>query len=179
MKKNILLAVLIGGVFVALMAVFALGLNNNPNDLDLVTKGKKIPEFSLPALMDDEVVSNTDLKSDKPYFILNFFGSWCPSCYQEHPFLLSLSKAESLYGVNWKDDRKDGQKFIRDMGNPFKKIIVDNESELAINLGVYGAPETYLIQNDGTILYRYAGALDKTVWDKEFVPKINALENKK
>ncbi len=176
MKKNSLLAILIGGVFLALMAVFSLGLSNNPNELDLVVKGEKIPEFSLPALMTDEVITQADLKTDKAYFILIFFASWCPSCYQEQSFLLALSRTVPLYGVNWKDERQAGQNFIRDMGNPFKKIIVDSESELAINLGVYGAPETYLIQNDGTILYRYAGVLDKKVWDKEFVPRISRLE---
>ncbi len=176
MKKNYLLAGIIGGVFIALMVLFTLGLNNNPNELDLVTKGQKIPEFSLPSLTDEKIISNADLTSDKGYYLLNFWGSWCPSCYQEHPYLMRLSKTETIYGVNWKDERKDGLGFIGQGGNPFKAIITDNDSELAIGLGVYGAPETYLIKTDGTIIYRYAGAMSNAVWEKEFLPKIKALK---
>ncbi len=183
MKKNYLLAGIIGGAFIALMTLFALGLNNNPNELDLVTKGRKIPEFSLPSLTDTDdntdnrtMISNTELTSDKGYYLLNFWGSWCPSCYQEHPYLMKLAKTETIYGVNWKDERKDGLGFIKKLGNPYQKIITDNDSELAIGLGVYGAPETYLIKSDGTIIYRYAGAMSDGVWQKEFLPKIKALK---
>ncbi len=176
MKKNYLLAGIIGGAFIALMALFALGLKNNPNELDLVTKGEKIPQFSLPALIGNKTISNADLSADKGYYLLNFWGSWCPSCYQEHPYLLRLSQTETLYGVNWKDERQDGLDFIRQGGNPFTAIIVDSHSELAIGLGVYGAPETYLIKTDGTIIHRYAGAMSDGVWKNEFLPKIKALK---
>ncbi len=176
MKKNYLLAGVIGTAFIALMLLFALGLKNDPNELDLVTKGQKIPEFSLPSLTDDKTISNADLTSDKGYYLLNFWGSWCPSCYQEHPYLMELAKTETIYGVNWKDERKDGLGFIKQLGNPYTKIIADNDSELAIGLGVYGAPETYLIKTDGTIIYRYAGAMDGSVWHKVFLPKIKLLK---
>ncbi len=177
MKKNYLLAGIIGTVFIALMALFALGLKNNPNELDLVTKGQTIPKFSLPSLTDsDKKINNTDLTSDKGYYLLNFWGSWCPSCYQEAPYLMHLAKSETIYGVNWKDERKDGLNFIRQLGNPYTKIIIDNDSELAIGLGVYGAPETYLIKSDGTIVHRFAGSITDGVWKKEFLPKIKALK---
>ncbi len=122
------------------------------------------------------MLGTADLKPDKPYYLVNFFGSWCPSCYQEHAFLLSLGGKVPLYGVNWKDKRADGQQFIRAMGNPFRHIWVDSNSRLAIELGVSGAPETYLIAADGTIMHRYAGEMTAKIWAKEFQPKIQALE---
>lgn len=176
MKKNYLLAAVIGSVFVALMAVFALGLRNDPNDLDLVTKGQKVPEFSLPSLLTNETLDNTDLTSKKGYYLLNFWGSWCPSCYQEHPYLVQLNQTETLYGVNWKDEKAGALEFLQKGGNPFDQVIVDANSELAIGLGVYGAPETYLIAADGTIVYRHAGPLSAAIWQKDFLPKIKALQ---
>ncbi|MGY0399996.1 MAG: DsbE family thiol:disulfide interchange protein [Ostreibacterium sp.] len=175
MKKSILLAVLIGGVFIALMITFAAGLKNDPNALDLVTKGEKISQFSLPLLTSDKLFTNNDFKTDKPYYLINFFGSWCPECYKEHSYLMQLSKTETIYGVNWKDTRRDGLAFIQKMGNPFNTILVDANSELAIDLGVYGAPETFLISKDGTILFRHISALDEEVWQRDFIPKIKAL----
>lgn len=177
MKRNLLLALVIGGAFMALMAIFALGLKNNPNDLDLVTKGEKIPPFSLPSLLDEKkTLNNADLVSKKNYYLLNFWGSWCPSCYKEHAYLMKLSQTETLYGVNWKDERADALRFIQQAGNPFTAIIVDNSSELAIGLGVYGAPETYLMAADGTIIHRYAGEMTEAVWKNEFLPTIKTLK---
>lgn len=184
MKKSISLALtlLIAGCFIGLMTLFALGLKNDPSALDWVTKGQKLVTFSLPSLMGAQSpnappsqLSNKDLKTNKGYYLLNFWGSWCPACYQEHPYLMQLAQTETIYGVNWKDKPDDGKQFIRQRGNPYKAIIVDNDSKLAINLGVYGAPETYLIAADGTIIYRHTGVLSASVWEKGFLPKINAL----
>lgn len=177
MKKNSMLGVLIGSCFIFLMGVFALGLNNDPNELDLVIEGEKVPAFSLPDLMHKEtMVSNVGLTTNKPYYLINFWGSWCPECYVEHPYLLTLSKSETIYGVNWKDSRNDALYFLQKGGNPFKQVIVDNNSVLAIGMGVYGAPETFLISVDGTIIYRHAGALNAEIWQRDFVPRIEALQ---
>lgn len=180
---SLALTLLIAGCFIGLMTLFALGLKNDPNELDWVTKGQKLAAFSLPLLMKEEPsnhpsnqLSNKDLKTDKGYYLLNFWGSWCPSCYQEHPYLMQLAQTETIYGVNWKDNPDDGKQFIRQRGNPYKAVIVDNDSELAINLGVSGAPETYLIAADGTIIYRHVGVLSADVWEKDFLPRIKALK---
>lgn len=178
MKKTYLFGALFVLVFGGLMGLFVMGLGSNPNELDLATKGKKIPRFSLPALLSDNLLGNADLTSDKGYYLVNFWGSWCSSCYTEHPYLLQLSQREILYGVSWKDERAAGIRFLKSGGNPFKKIIVDNNSVLAIGMGVYGAPETFLISSDGTIMYRYAGPMNERVWQDEFVPKIKQLEAK-
>lgn len=181
MKRNYIFGIvgLVGAtIFIGLMIIFALELHTNPNKLDLATKDTKIPHFSLPALLEDTEqieLTNTDLTSDKPYYLVNFWGSWCASCYAEHSYLLQLAQTQTIYGVNWKDERDNALRFIQRGGNPFTKIIVDAHSELAIGMGVYGAPETFLVTADGTIVYRYAGAMNASVWQEEFVPRINQL----
>lgn len=173
--KYRLLAMLLGFVFIALMVVFAMGLNNNPNVLDLATKGQKIPAFNLPALQDNRPLTLQSLRTKKPYYLINVWGSWCPACYQEHPYLMQLAQQETIYGVNWKDNRDDALAFLKKGGNPFKAIIVDDHSVLAIGMGVYGAPETFLIAADGTIHYRHAGPLTEKIWQAEFLPYIERL----
>ncbi len=175
-KKLVFLSSLIVVIFISIIILFTKGLSNNSQELQLITKGKKITEFSLPSLTSDKLITNKDLTSKKPYYLVNFWGSWCDSCYEEHPYLLELSKTETIYGVNWKDSKDDGLSFINKGGNPFKEIIVDNNSLLAIGMGVYGAPETFLIKADGTILHRFVGRLDKKIWEKEFVSKIKAIK---
>lgn len=176
MKKNTLFAALFVLVFSGLIGLFALGLGKNPNELDFVTKNTKLPAFSLPALLSDETLTNADLTSDKPYYLLNVFASWCAPCHTEHPYLLALGKKTPIYGINWREEGDNGKAFIRRLGNPYRNIIADKHSKLAIELGVVGAPETFLLKADGTILHRYAGALNERVWQAEFVPRIAALE---
>lgn len=175
MKKTHLFGALFVIIFGSLMLMFGLGLNKDPNQLDLAVKDTKVPIFSLPSL-DGGVITNQDLTTDKKYYLINFWGSWCPSCHEEHPFLMTLSATETIYGVNWKDDKTNSLDYLQNGGNPYKKVIIDNNSELAIGMGVYGAPETFLIKADGTILSRYAGRLNQTVWQQQFLPKIKALE---
>ncbi|MPV86022.1 DsbE family thiol:disulfide interchange protein [Ostreibacterium oceani] len=168
------------GVFLLAIAVvtvvFFRGLGRDPQALDLMTAGKPIPDFSLPNLLAESHLSRADLTTDQGFYLMNFWGSWCPACYDEHTFLMALGKKHALYGVNWKDDKADALAFLQNLGNPFKQIIVDKHSELAINMGVYGAPETFLITADGVIIHRYAGPLDDALWQSEFVPIINQLE---
>lgn len=174
MKKIAGLAII--GIFVALVVLFAKGLSGNPRELNNVTVENPLPDFSLPTLLSEKTVDNSVFVSDKPYYLINFWGSWCPSCYDEHSVLMELAKTEPIYGVNWKDETAKGRAFITNLGNPFKEIIVDNNSAIAIGMGVYGAPETFLVRTDGIIIHRYAGALTMPIWEAEFVPKIKALE---
>lgn len=180
MRKNYLLATVIGGVFAILMLLFAAGLRNDPNELDLVVKGEKIPAFSLPALVlestESRLLTQKDMKTDKPYYLVNFWGSWCPSCYHEHPYLMQLSQTVAIYGVNWKDEPASAKAFLQQGGNPYQQIVVDDHSELAIGMGVYGAPETFLIAADGTIIYRHAGAMSAEVWQRHFIPNIEKIK---
>ena len=177
MKNNYVLAIVIGGIFLSLMTLFALGLlNQDPHKLNLATKGKPIPAFELPDLLSDNTIKNSDFVTTKGYYVVNFWATWCPECYKEHPFLMQLSDATPIYGVNWKDNSEDARRYLRKLGNPFKKMLVDKNSFLAIGMGVYGAPETFLVSADGKIIHRYAGALNSAIWKKEFLPKIQALK---
>lgn len=174
-----LLALLIVGGFAALLGLFALGLNNNPHALDLAIKGQKIPPFSLPSLTTARTVNHSDLDGNgKHYYLLNVWATWCPECYKEHAYLHQLSHSETLYGMNWRDQRNKAQDFLQRLGNPYRHVFEDAHSELAIGLGVAGAPETFLIRRDGTILYRHAGVLNARVWQAEFVPMIEKIEEK-
>lgn len=176
---NYLLAASLGLVFIFLMLIFTASLGGNPNQLDFAMKGKKIPTFSLPELRtagDSSQLRQTDLSSDKPYYLINFWGSWCASCYQEHPYLRQLGKTETIYGVNWKDQHKDALRFLQQGGNPFKRIIIDAQSHLAIGMGVAAAPETFLVAADGTMIYRHAGIMTPVIWEQQFLPRIQAIE---
>lgn len=175
MRKQYVLGALFAGAFLTLIALFAFGLTVNPNALDLATKDKKISAFALPALLTDSTLTNADLKTDKGYYLINFWGSWCTECYKEHPYLLLLGERETLFGVNWKDERSAAVQFIQRGTNPYKAIMVDDKSVLAIDMGVYGAPETFLVKADGTIIHRYAGPLNEQVWKREFIPQIKTL----
>lgn len=175
MRKRYLFGAIFVTFFAGLITLFALGLKHNPDSLDLATKDSKLPEFALPSLLGDKMITNENFITDRPYYLLNFWGTWCPSCYKEHGYLMQLGNRETLYGINWKDDRMAAKQFIANGGNPYNEIIVDDKSFLAIGLGVYGAPETFLIKADGTIVHRYAGALNEVIWQKEFVPKIKIL----
>lgn len=158
--------------FVALMLLFAKGLNNNPQELPSVKIGKTVPEFSL-ADFDGKALSHHDLPKNQPY-LLNVWGSWCAACYQEHPFLLELSRQIPIVGINWGADNpnesQDGAKMLAQYGNPYALVVHDGKGKLITDLGVYGAPETFLINAQGEIIYRHAGAVDKALWQNQLAP---------
>ncbi len=178
MKRPYFAALLTFAVVAGLLSVLALSLKNSPEQLDLVVKNDKIPVFSLPQLLSEQPIENSDLRTNQGYYLLNFWGSWCPACYTEQPFLMQLRRSQTIYGVNWRDDHQQALQFIGQYGNPFAGIIVDAHSQLAINMGVYGAPETYLITADHTIVYRHAGPLDQRIWAREFLPRIAKIHEK-
>lgn len=161
-------------IFLLIFGLLAFGLTQDPRDLPSVILNKPIPQFKLTTL-DKENYSNDDLPKDR-VFLLNVWGSWCPACHEEHPFLLKIKLP--IIGINWPADNpneeKDAINFLQKLGNPYQQIIVDKEGKLITDLGVYGAPETFLII-DNKIVYRYAGILDKKVFDTKFQPIINSL----
>ena len=167
------IAILLLVAFAALIALFASGLGHNPQELPSVTTGKPLPAFDLPALDDSRRYTNADLPQDTPYLI-NIWGSWCPACHDEHPYLLQLGKEIPIVGINWPADNPneiaDATAFLARHGNPYRLNLRDANGTLITDLGVYGAPETYLIGRDGTIQYRHAGALTPQVWQEQFQP---------
>ncbi|MGV6988653.1 DsbE family thiol:disulfide interchange protein [Testudinibacter sp. P80/BLE/0925] len=174
MKKRIALFLPLFALL-ALGAMLLLGLQRDPSQLALVQQGKPLPEFQLPDLLHPtQQIDNRTLP--KQPFLLNVWGSWCPSCITEHPFLMQLQRqGYLLYGLNYRDNPQSARQMLIAKGNPFAKVLNDRDGKLALALGVYGAPETYLIDGDGIIRFRYAGELDQTVWQQQFVPLLQQL----
>ena len=169
---------------IALGVVLYRGLSLNPQDMPSALVGKAMPEFSLTTLNDaNKTVTKSDLAGD--IVLLNVWATWCPSCKYEHPYLLELANDPQLntqvklYGINYKDERLAAQHWLTNYKNPYQFSIFDEEGTLGLDLGVYGAPETFVIDHHGIIRKRFAGALDIRVWRKEFEPLIKQLINEK
>ncbi len=162
-------------IFVGLLVLFFVGLGKDPTELPSVLTGKPMPAFALPVLGDEaRTVRHTDL-AGAPY-LLNLWATWCPTCYVEHPYLLQLAQQGKirLIGLNYKDDRNKALQYLQRLGNPYETTLVDADGMLGIDLGVYGAPETFLVSADGTILYRRAGDLNERIWQDEILPLLPA-----
>jgi cytochrome c biogenesis protein CcmG/thiol:disulfide interchange protein DsbE len=154
-------------VFVALAVLFFVRLAGPaPGNLPSALAGKQIPDFSLPpldGLMQNGVqvpaLSASSLKGRVS--IVNIWASWCGPCREEHPFLVTLSKNTqiNLVGINYKDDPENARRFLGTFGNPFSSVGRDSAGRTAIDWGVYGVPETFIVAADGTILYRHVGPL--------------------
>jgi cytochrome c biogenesis protein CcmG/thiol:disulfide interchange protein DsbE len=164
-------------LFIALGAVLFRGLSLNPTELPSALIGKPFPAFSLTSVNDDKtLMTNADLKPG--IRLVNVWGTWCPSCRYEHAYLLELSKSErfSIYGLNYDDERHLAQQWLTKLGDPYEFSAFDEQGKLSVNLGVYAAPETFVIDHNGIIRKRFAGPLDKRVWQKEFEPLITQIE---
>ncbi len=153
-------------VFVLLAGIMWRGLQLDPSHLPSALIGKPLPEFKLAHLesKDETILSRKDLVNGKP-FLLNVWGTWCALCIHEHPFLLKLAdQGVRIIGVSYNDENQAALDWLDRYKSPYELNIVDSEGTLGLDLGVYGAPETYVVDGEGTILYRHAGVLDKKVW---------------
>jgi len=165
---------------IALGVVLYRGLSLNPQDMPSALVGKAMPAFSLVTLNDSEkTVSQTDLVGD--IVLVNVWATWCPTCKYEHPYLVDVAKDPQvkLYGLNYKDDRDAAKKWLEHYEDPYVFSIFDEEGTLGLDLGVYGAPETFVIDHHGVIRKRFAGAIDTRVWRREFEPLIAQLIEEK
>lgn len=138
--------------------------------------GKPAPAFSLPRFDDAKtLVSNADLQG-QPY-LLNVFASWCIECQVEHPHISALARSGRIrvIGYNYKDDPNDAQRWLQQFGNPFSMILVDANGRAALDWGIYGAPETFLVDAQGIVRWKYVGALDDKRIREELLPRIEAL----
>jgi len=157
-------------IFFALVALFYLSLGRDTHALPSALKGKQVPAFALPDLLDNEKTYTEDILKGR-WVLLNIWGSWCPTCYVEHPYFMQLAReGVEIVGMNYKDKQEKAEKYLADLGNPYSEVFVDSNGDFALDLGVYGAPETYLINPEGIILVRHAGEVDARVWEEKFVP---------
>jgi cytochrome c biogenesis protein CcmG/thiol:disulfide interchange protein DsbE len=160
----------------ALLGVFLfVGLQRDPSYVPSPLIGKQAPEFSLPSLHDASYpVASRELLG-RPW-VLNVWGTWCVGCRQEHETLLAIARTNAvpLIGLNWKDNSDAAQEWLRKLGNPYAVVASDPEGRVAIDWGVYGAPETFLIGPDGTVLFKHIAPMTMDVWTREFLPRIEA-----
>lgn len=157
-------------VFLILSGLLYMGLSLDPNELPSVLIGKPVPEFSLPDLHNPENNITPATMKGKPY-LLNVWATWCPSCKYEHPYLIKLAEmGVPIYGVNYKDDTDKARKLLEETGDPYMANIVDEEGSLIMALGVYGAPETFIVDADGIIRYRLVGVVNEEIWKSTMAP---------
>ncbi|HEY6527683.1 MAG TPA: DsbE family thiol:disulfide interchange protein [Cellvibrionaceae bacterium] len=154
-------------VFIFLSALLYWGMSRNPDDLPSVLIGKTLPEFSLPTLDNpNQRVTKADLIGTP--FILNVWASWCPTCKDEHPFLNKLSSmGVKIVGINYKDDPNAAKAILEQLHDPYSINVLDQDGKLGIDLGVYGAPESFIIDANGMIIDKVVGAIDEQIWQKQ------------
>jgi cytochrome c biogenesis protein CcmG, thiol:disulfide interchange protein DsbE len=161
--------------FALLVVVLAIGIKQSP-DKDLIPSpliGKPAPEFSLPSLTDPgRRVSSDQLQGH--WYLFNVWGTWCVSCRAEHEMLLRIRQSGiiPLVGLDWKDDRGDAISFLKDAGDPYQTIAVDQDGSEAIMWGVYGAPETFLVNPQGIVVYKYIGPITQEAWEQQILPRL-------
>ncbi len=169
------------GVFLMLAMILAIGFTlDDPHKLPSAMIDQEIAPFSLAALDDPErEITNADLKGQVS--LVNVWATWCPNCVIEHPELMRISEEEDvrLIGVNYNDDREKALEWLRRRQDPYVFNIYDNEGRLGINLGVYGAPETYVVDANGVVQYRHVGVVTERVWEEELEPLVEMLKQGK
>lgn len=166
-------------LFAMLVVFFWRGLSLDPQHLPSVKLGKSLPEFELPTL-NDTAEKFTPKSMHGKVVLLNVWASWCEACTDEQVFLMELARqGVAIYGLNYKDSPEDATHWLAEWGNPYKMIGSDTRGQVAIDLGVYGAPETFLVDKHGVIQYRHAGILTTDVWQREFLPRYVELEKVK
>jgi cytochrome c biogenesis protein CcmG/thiol:disulfide interchange protein DsbE len=157
-------------LFIALSVLLYMGLKKNPDELPSALIGKSVPIFSLPSLTDETKSIDQNTYLGRPY-LLNVWATWCPSCKDEHPYLVELSKMGiPIVGLNYKDEQEDAKKLLLAMGNPYIDNIVDKEGRLGLNLGVYGAPETFVVDAKGVIRFKVVGVVTPAIWANDIAP---------
>jgi cytochrome c biogenesis protein CcmG/thiol:disulfide interchange protein DsbE len=163
--------------FIALAVLFAFGLNPN-RDIHAIPSpliGKPAPLFKLTDVSDpSRIVSNADLKGQ--VYVLNVWGTWCVACRQEQQDLLAIAQRHvvPLIGLDYMDERSKAQQWLQQLGNPYNAVAFDTDGRTAIDWGVYGAPETFLVDGSGRVIYKFISPMTQEVWAREFLPRIEA-----
>ena len=163
-------------LFVGLVVFLMVGLRRDPHEIPSPLINKPAPAFQLKQLQDPtKIFSAQDMRGK--VWLLNFWGTWCVACREEHPLLIQYSKtgAVPIYGVDYKDERATALQLLEEEGNPYTVTASDPEGRLSIDYGVYGAPETFLIDRDGVIRYKQIGPITEEAWQKEILPRVRQL----
>jgi cytochrome c biogenesis protein CcmG/thiol:disulfide interchange protein DsbE len=169
------------GLFLVVVAFLGvrlrqLDLGGDPHEVPSPLINKPAPTFRVPQLKDPTMTFSAEDMRGKVW-LLNVWASWCVACRQEHPFLFEYAKARAvpIYGLNYKDKRDDALAWLEEFGDPYLLSAVDLEGRVAIDYGVYGAPETYLIDKSGTIRLKHVGPVTRDVWAEKVLPLVQEL----
>ena len=163
-------------LFLVLVVFLAIGLTRNPQELPSALIDKPAPTFRLPQLKQpDKTFSAEDMRGK--VWMLNVWASWCVACRDEHPYLFEYQKsgAVPIYGLNYKDRPEDALGWLGELGDPYLLSAVDLDGRVGIDYGVYGAPESYIIDKSGTIRMKHVGPVMPDVWEKKILPLVQEL----
>ena len=162
------------GVFLLLVVVLFVGIQRAPqkNVIPSALIGKPAPSFTLPVLGAAEQFDSASLGGR--WYLLNVWGTWCPECRNEHDMLLEIARSGVLpmVGLNWKDEDAAALEWLRALGDPYDVVAADREGRVAIDWGVYGAPETFLVDDRGIIVYKHVGPMTAEIWRREFLARL-------
>ena len=163
-------------LFIGLVAFLLVGLNRDPRTVPSPLINKAAPSFLLPQLHDPEKTFSPESMRGKVW-LLNFWGTWCPACREEHPLLVKYSKTGEIpiYGIDYKDSQSAAKRWLEELGNPYAITAFDVDGRISIDYGVYGAPETFLIDKHGVIRFKQIGPVTEEVWNKEILPLAREL----
>jgi cytochrome c biogenesis protein CcmG, thiol:disulfide interchange protein DsbE len=164
-------------VFLGLVAAFWRGLSLNPSVVPSPLIGKPAPAFELEDLRQpDQTFAHTAMLGQPA--VLNVWATWCAGCRQEHGFLMQLARSGEvpLYGMNYRDERGPALEWLSRLGDPYLRVAYDPEGAGSLDWGVYGSPETFLMDPQGTVVYKHLGPLNPEIWTREFRPRIAAMQ---
>ncbi len=146
----------------------------DPQNMPSALINNPLPEFSLPDLVAGSSVNHADVVGR--VLLVNVWATWCPTCHYEHPYLIDLAQSGVvILGVDYKDEPEKARQWLRDKGNPYRWVVDDREGRLGLDLGVTGAPETYVVDGKGIVRMRYQGAIDSKIWAAKLKPLVDQL----
>ena len=162
-------------VFAIMIPIFVVGLGRNKNEIPSPLLAQQAPQFELPSLADPAVTVGSDTYAGE-IALVNVWATWCVGCRAEHEYLMELSRENEvpIFGLNWRDQRDMALRWLAQLGDPYVATAFDGDGRVGIDWGVYGAPETFLIDADGTVLYKHISPMTERVWQEEFLPRIES-----
>lgn len=163
-------------LFAVLVVFLAIGLGRDPHEVPSPLINKAAPSFKLPQLKDPSKSFSAEEMRGRVW-LLNVWASWCISCRDEHPLLLEYQRggAVPIYGLNYKDKPEDALAWLQELGDPYVLSVSDLDGKVGIDYGVYGAPETYLIDQQGVIRFKQIGPITRDVWTRNILPLVQEL----
>lgn len=166
-------------LFIALIVLLGVGLTLNPREVPSPLVGKAAPHFELPLLLEPNTTFAPKDMTGKVW-MFNVWASWCTSCRQEHATLSEFAKSGLIpvFGLNYKDERADGIAYLKKLGNPYQLIAYDPSGRVGLDYGVYGTPETYIVDKAGVIRYKRIGPLTPEIIRQKIVPLVHELNSK-